>query len=122
MVAVSGAADHRQEGPRLRQAWLSPIDPDNEATFDEAWRDALGDRAETGVTLRVLGRDQFWPRATDDLLRASFAGLCGFALGPEDYLAIAARFHTVFLEDVPRLGPDKRDQASALQHPDRRPL
>ena len=31
------------------------------------------------------------------------------ALGPQDYLAIAAHFHTVFLEDVPKLTPEQRD-------------
>ncbi|MEM1307729.1 MAG: AFG1/ZapE family ATPase, partial [Pseudomonadota bacterium] len=28
-----------------------------------------------------------------------------------DYLAIAKRFHTVFLDDVPQLGPEKRNEA-----------
>ncbi|MEI9965320.1 MAG: AFG1/ZapE family ATPase [Caulobacteraceae bacterium] len=42
----------------------------------------------------VLGRRIRFPRAAGGLLRASFASLCGQALGPQDYLAIAARFHT----------------------------
>jgi cell division protein ZapE len=29
-------------------------------------------------------------------------------------LAIAARFHTLFFEDVPRLGPDKRNEARRM--------
>jgi cell division protein ZapE len=66
---------------------------------------------ETGVTLEVLGRQLRLPHATGGLMRASFASLCGAALGPQDYLAIAARSHTVFLEAVPLLGPDFRDQA-----------
>ena len=33
------------------------------------------------------------------------------ALGPQDYLAIAARFHTVFLEGIPMLTPDRRNEA-----------
>jgi cell division protein ZapE len=32
-------------------------------------------------------------------------------LGPQDYLAIAKQFHTVFLEDVPRLTPPRRSEA-----------
>jgi cell division protein ZapE len=35
-------------------------------------------------------------------------------LGPPDYLAIAERFHTVFLEDAPRLTADKRNEARRL--------
>jgi cell division protein ZapE len=33
------------------------------------------------------------------------------ALGPNDYLAVAQAFHTVFLEDVPKLTPDRREEA-----------
>jgi cell division protein ZapE len=44
-------------------------------------------------------------------VRASFASLCGVALGPNDYIAIAGQFHTVFLEGVPKLTPAKREEA-----------
>ena len=33
------------------------------------------------------------------------------ALGPNDYVAIAANFHTVFLEDVPKLTANRREEA-----------
>ena len=42
-------------------------------------------------------------RTDGGLARATFAELCETALGPQDYLAIAERFHTLFLEDVPIL-------------------
>ena len=74
----------------------------------------LGGAGEEGVTLEVLGRREHWPRAAGGLLRAHFASLCRQALGPSDYLAIAARFHTVFIEAVPRLEPQDRDAARRL--------
>ena len=98
VVAVNGARDWRAERLRAARAWFSPIDPDNERGFDALWRDVLGGEGEAGVTLTVLGRTQHWPRAQGRLLRANFASLCGQALGPPDYLAIAERFGTVFLE------------------------
>ena len=48
------------------------------------------------------------------MARASFADLCGRPLGPQDYLAIAERFHTLFLEDVPILGPNNQQEARRL--------
>jgi cell division protein ZapE len=36
------------------------------------------------------------------------------ALGPNDYVALAERFHTVFLEDVPRLTANRREEARRL--------
>ncbi len=111
VVPVAGEVDHRDAEPRRFQAWFSPLDPDNERSFDALWRRTLGGREESGVTLQVLGRAEHWPRATDDLLRAHFASLCVHALGPEDFLAIAERFHTVFIEAAPRMGPEKRNEA-----------
>src|SRR6185437_12045360 len=67
-----------------------------------------------GATLEVLGRKVHLPHASDGLLRASFASLCSVALGPNDYLAVAEAFHTVFLEDVPGLTPERREEARRL--------
>jgi cell division protein ZapE len=114
IVEVAGAHDWRLGHLRAAGTWFTPIDPDNEARFDELWRAMLGTDAETGATIEVLGRTQHWPRATDGLLRAHFVSLCVHALGPSDYLAIARRFHTVFVEQLPKLTPDKRDQARRL--------
>jgi cell division protein ZapE len=114
IVSVAGERDYRTERPRAPGAWLSPIDPDHARAFDALWREALAGEAEAGVTLEVLGRHTPWPRATGGRLRATFADICAQALGPEDYLAIAGRFHTVFLEGAPRLGPERRNEARRL--------
>jgi cell division protein ZapE len=114
VVQVDGARDYRLERLRAAGAWFSPIDSDNEAAFDRLWGEMLGGDAETGATLEVYGRKQHWPRAAGRLLRAHFQSLCNEALGPSDYLAIADRFHTVFLESVPRLGPADRSAARRL--------
>ena len=111
VVRVNGAHDYRLERLRAAGAWFSPIDPDNEVSFDRLWREMLGGDAETGATIEVFGRREHWPRATDRMLRAHFQSLCGEALGPSDYLAIAARFDTLFLEAVPRLRPEDRSAA-----------
>ena len=114
VAPVMGDRDYRLARPRAARSWFSPIDPDNEREFDALWRDILGGDIETGVDVEVLGRTLHWPRAAKGRLRAHFAGLCVQALGPSDYIAIAERFHIVFLEGAPRLTPDKRDQARRL--------
>ncbi len=114
IVAVAGERDYRLDRLRAARTWLSPADPDNEREFDRLWRDMLDGAPESGVTLEVLGRREHWPRAAGRMLRANFASLCGHALGPSDYLAIADSFDTIFIEAIPRLGPEKRDQARRL--------
>ncbi|MFZ4607384.1 MAG: cell division protein ZapE [Caulobacter sp.] len=111
VVAIRGPVDFRLDRLRGARTWLAPDDPDNGREFDRLWADMLDGAPETGATLEVLGRKLHLPRASGGLLRVSFASLCEHALGPQDYLAVAGRFHTVFLEDVPRLTPARRDAA-----------
>jgi len=113
LVPMMGARDYRLDRLRAADAWFSPIDEANERAFDTLWAQMGGGDA-TGVTLDVLGRRQHWPRAGGRRLRAHFASLCLQALGPADYLAIAARFDMVFIEHLPRMGPEMRDGARRL--------
>ncbi|MDE2485952.1 MAG: AFG1 family ATPase [Alphaproteobacteria bacterium] len=111
VVEVGGAHDYRLDRLRAAGTWFSPVDPDNERTFEALWRDMLDTDEESGATLEVLGRKVHLPHAAGGLLRATFASLCSVALGPNDYIAVAEAFHTVFLEDVPRLTPNRREEA-----------
>ena len=111
VVAVAGAHDFRLDRLRKAGAWFSPLDPDHERAFHALWRDMLDGGEETGAELEVLGRKITLPHAAGGMLRARFASLCSVALGPNDYIAMAQAFHTVFLEDVPKLTPDRREEA-----------
>ena len=111
VVAVKGAVDYRLDRLRGTQVWLSPNDPSHQARFEALWSDLLDDAVETGVTLEVLGRKTYLPHAAGGLVRGSFASLCGQALGPQDYLALAEAAHTLFLEAIPVLDPSKRSEA-----------
>ncbi|MFN9927906.1 MAG: cell division protein ZapE [Phenylobacterium sp.] len=111
VVTIAGPHDYRLDRLRAAGVWFSPIDPDNTRHARALWADMLGPEAEDGETLEVLGRKLHFPKAAGGLLRADFDELCNVALGPNDYVAIAERFHTVFLEHVPRLTPDRREAA-----------
>lgn len=114
VVIIAGPHDYRLDRLRAAGTWFSPIDPDHEQSFDTLWRDMLGPEDEDGETLEVLGRKIHFPHAAGGLLRASFASLCSVALGPNDFVAVAERFHTVFLDGLPRLTPQRREEARRL--------
>ena len=114
VIAIAGAHDYRIDRLRAAGSWFSPNDPDNERSFLRLWRDMLGGEEEVGETLEVLGRKVRLPHAAGGMVRAGFASLCSVALGPNDYVAIAQRFHTVFLQDVPRLTANRREEARRL--------
>lgn len=114
VVTIAGPHDYRLDRLRATGTWFSPLDPAHEQAFAALWRDMLGPEEEDGETLEVLGRKVHFPHAAGGLLRASFGSLCSVALGPNDYVAVAERFHTVFLEGVPKLNPGRREEARRL--------
>lgn len=63
------------------------------------------------VYLNVLGRDIELSAAYEDILFSSFEELCGDSLGSADYLAIAKQFNVIIIAAIPRLGPEKRNEA-----------
>ena len=114
IVTVGGPLDYRLDRLRAARVYFAPMDAEAEAGFEALWRDMLGGGEEVGATLEVLGRKLRLPHAAGGLLRATFSSLCATALGPQDYLAIAGRFHTVFLEAIPILSADRRNEARRL--------
>ncbi|WP_191557916.1 cell division protein ZapE [Brevundimonas aurantiaca] len=111
VVQTAGARDWRLDRLSSAQVWHTP---DDRAGFEALWRELKGGEPEEPAHLTVLGRDVVVERTVGAMARASFADLCGRPLGPQDYLAIAERFHTLFLEDVPILGPANHHEARRL--------
>jgi cell division protein ZapE len=114
IVAVKGPNDYRLDRLRGAEVYLAPNDAAHRAAFDKLWAGLLDGATETGAVLEVLGRKLKFKRAAGGMLRAGFNELCAAALGPQDYLAIAERFHTVFLEDLPVLDAARRNEAKRL--------
>ncbi len=62
----------------------------------------------------VLGRTVALGAVHGDIALSSFRELCEQPLGPADYLEIACEFSTLIIADIPRLTPEKRNQARRL--------
>jgi cell division protein ZapE len=52
------------------------------------------------------------PKSLKGVAVFSFKRLCGEARGASDYLALAQTYHTVILVGIPRMGPDRRNEAA----------
>jgi len=111
IVALDGPVDYRLERLRDLPAYHYPLGPEATAALDcifEALADGVEPApAELEVGLRRLGV----PMAAGGVARFAFADLCAQPLGAADYLAIARRFHSVVLDGVPLLTPDRRNEA-----------
>jgi cell division protein ZapE len=63
------------------------------------------------MTLDVKGRPLVIPEAARGVAYFTFDDLCAKPLGTLDYLHIAHAFHTVIIEGIPSLPPEKRNEA-----------
>ena len=111
VVPTAGARDWRLDRMTSAQVWHTP---DDRAGFEDLWRELKGGEPEAPAHLAVLGRDVKIERTVGSMARATFAELCARPLGPQDYLAVAQRFHTLFLEDVPILSSANHHEARRL--------
>ncbi len=64
--------------------------------------------------LKIKGREVEFAVVHGDILMTSFSELCGRALGPVDYLAIANEFSTLLIADIPLLTVEIKDQVRRL--------
>jgi cell division protein ZapE len=58
------------------------------------------------------GRMLHVPKSLKGVGVFSFKRLCGEARGAADYLAIARAYHTVLIMGIPKMGPDRRNEAA----------
>jgi len=105
------ARDYRRERIRSLPTWHVPADGRAEAALDAAFAALTGQERGAPIELPLLGRVIEVPEAARGVARFDFNALCGKPLGPADYLAIAQAFHSLVVDDIPRLGPENFDKA-----------
>ena len=111
IVELMAARDYRLACLQARPIWFSPCGPRARADLDARFDELTGHVAPTPVTLALKGRALPVPRAVGGVARLSFDDLCVAARGAADYLALAQHFHTLFIDNIPRLRTDKRNEA-----------
>lgn len=103
--------DYRQEKLGGMERYFAPADADAKAQMDAQWQRLAGQGEAEPTELVVKGRRLAVPQASLGAARFDFAALCAKPLGPRDYLTIARTFHTIMIDYVPQLTPDKRNEA-----------
>ncbi len=111
VVMMDAGRDFRRERMRGMRTWLVPADARADRELDRAFAELTGGAEGKPDTLWVMGRKFVVPLAADGVARFDFEALCGAALGPGDYLALATKFHTLILDGIPLLSPDNYDKA-----------
>jgi cell division protein ZapE len=108
---MDAGRDFRRSRLRGLRTWLVPADARADRELDHAFAELTGGAEAAPQTLWVMGRQFVIPLAAEGVARCDFDYLCGTALGPGDYLALATQFHTLILDGIPRLSPANYDKA-----------
>ena len=120
IVPLLEGEDHRLrrmvEEDVLYRRWMAPITPDIEEKFERMWRTVIGDAQAGPLPVDLGGRVLLAQRATEMAARFGFHELCEQPLGAGDYIAIARRFPNLFIERIPLLGPEERNEALRFMH------
>jgi cell division protein ZapE len=115
VLSVVGPKDFRLEHLLAAPVYYAPLGPAAEEAMNRAWARLTHGAAPQALTLDVGGRALRVEREAAGVARFSFAELCERALGAADYIEIAERFHTVLLENIPKLSPSMREAAARFR-------
>jgi cell division protein ZapE len=114
VISLDSPKDYRLGRIKAHDTYLSPATAENRVAFNALWRDLTDGAAGSSEVLEVLGRKLFVPKVSHGCAAFTFAELCGAALGPPDYLAIADRYKTVFMSGVSKLKTSQRNETKRL--------
>lgn len=110
IVHLDSPTDYREIAVKDLDTYLYPLNADTHRHADDFFKVLSHNAVEETVDLNVKGR-QFHARAAGKTARFTFAELCEQPHGAEDYLAIAEKFDSIIIENVPRMGYDRRNEA-----------
>ncbi len=110
-VMLASATDYRLGRVKAHETFLTPLGLETDARLQDLWRRLTDTERGEPMEVDVLGRRLHVPQAAHGCARFFFADLCEKPLGPPDYLALAHNFRTVFVEHIPALNPERRNEA-----------
>ncbi len=110
VVDVDGGVDYRQATLAGLATYHCPLDDHAEAALAAAF-DRVAESADESPRLQIEQRELVARRRAGSTVWFDFAALCGGPRSQNDYLEIAARFHTVIVSGVPEMSPRLASEA-----------
>ncbi|MGI9406419.1 MAG: cell division protein ZapE [Hyphomicrobiaceae bacterium] len=114
LLYLEARKDYRLDRIAGAPLYFSPVNEKSRVQMRASWERLTGAKQGKPGVITVKGRQLPVPEVAEGAAWFHYTDLFDPPLGPNDYLAIADAFHTVFIEGIPRLTPDKRDQARRM--------
>lgn len=111
VVHLDSDKDYRQIADADQDVYyFSPLDKKTQDKVDALFKVFSNDGPIQQDMVSVKGRDMT-VQNSGDCARFTFAELCEKPLSAEDYIAIAARYDSIFVEQIPNLQESNRNEA-----------
>jgi len=111
VVRLEARADFRLEKLKGERIWHVPVDVAARRALDRVFQSLTGGAKPSPTTLEVKGHRVGVPLQAQGVARFTFHDLCVEPLGASDYIALAQRFHTLIIDEIPVMGFERRDHA-----------
>lgn len=108
---LDAAEDYRLSRLTRAPVYYQPLNEESDRAMDKAWANLISGAREHSEIISHKGRTIAVPRAARGAARFEFSDLCEQPLGAGDYLAITRQYSTLFIDHIPVMGPDMRNEA-----------
>jgi len=110
VVEVDGGIDYRHRALERIETYLTPLGAKTEKRLEAAFRE-IAETDDDDPVLEIEARKIKAHRRAGGVVWFDFATLCGGPRSQNDYLEVAAQFHTVFLSQIPKMSAAQSSEA-----------
>lgn len=112
ILSLVSPTDYRlQQIAALQSMYVHPLGETADEFLFTSWRAIVGDAESTELDIDVDGRILKVFKHHSGVAWLTFDELCLRPLGSHDYIELARVCHTLFLQNIPRMTPDDRNEA-----------
>lgn len=113
-MELSTQKDYRRDKLQNVNTYFSKLNSNTDEEIDKLFHKLSNESKTERREILVKGRTITIKMYAMGCVSFDFAELCNQPLGSEDYLAIAREFEVIFIRNIPKLSPEKRNETKRL--------
>lgn len=109
VMHVPTVIDYRLRHLKEAGVFYCPLDENARLNMEKSFESLRGDNPVSTDDVIILGRPIKIKKQTDKIIWFDFAEICKVPRSQNDYLAIAEKYNTVFISDIPVIPDNAKD-------------
>lgn len=111
VISLDSGKDYRKNRAVNIESYFSPLNNSSKESIDEIFNRLSNGSPYEERVLFIKGRELKIKKQALGCVRFDFNDLCAKPLGAEDFLSIAKEFDIIFIENIPKIAREKRNEA-----------